>query len=210
MQPMCRTRVTHAGSASAGLRGFTLVELLVVISIIALLAAILLPVLRSSFVKADKGKAQHEMAGIMAALRAFYGDYGKWPGSDNGRAGDVLYGGKGAADKQSVLMDALRGVDRTSNPRGTSFLDVPRESMQGTDADNQQYVQTDGYFLDPWGNPYLIALDTDFNGTLEVTGLRTPPGPGGAITIQGQTMRVFSYGPDLSDTNSLLTSMGAL
>jgi prepilin-type N-terminal cleavage/methylation domain-containing protein len=58
---------------------FTLIELLVVISIIALLAALMLPVLSKVKVKAQVKKAQLEVSGIAQAIHTYEADYSKFP-----------------------------------------------------------------------------------------------------------------------------------
>jgi prepilin-type N-terminal cleavage/methylation domain-containing protein len=60
-------------------RAFTLIELLVVISIIALLAALMLPVLSKVKVKAQVKKAQLEVSGIAQAIHTYEADYSKFP-----------------------------------------------------------------------------------------------------------------------------------
>lgn len=55
---------------------FTLIELLVVIAIIAILAAVLYPVLLSAKEKANTGKCQAHMKELCAALFAYIDDYG--------------------------------------------------------------------------------------------------------------------------------------
>ena len=85
-QPGLRT--PHSLSSVARLRrvdalrtpnAFTLIELLVVISIIALLAALMLPVLSKVKVKAQVKKAQLEVSGIAQAIHTYEGDYSKFP-----------------------------------------------------------------------------------------------------------------------------------
>ena len=74
-------RVTHHESRIT-LRtspGFTLVELLVVISIIAILAALLLPALNRVKIKALVKKAQTETGGIVNAIHSYEADYSKFP-----------------------------------------------------------------------------------------------------------------------------------
>ena len=73
---------TDACPGKYGLRAspaFTLIELLVVISIIALLSAMLLPVLSKVKVKAQVKKSQMEAGGIAQAIHTYEGDYSKFP-----------------------------------------------------------------------------------------------------------------------------------
>jgi prepilin-type N-terminal cleavage/methylation domain-containing protein len=81
-------RIPHSLSSVARLRrvdslrtpnAFTLIELLVVISIIALLAALMLPVLSKVKVKAQVKKAQLEVSGIAQAIHTYEADYSKFP-----------------------------------------------------------------------------------------------------------------------------------
>ena len=73
---------TDACPGKFGLRastGFTLIELLVVISIIALLAAMLLPVLGKVKQRAQVKKSQMEAGGIAQAIHTYEADYSKFP-----------------------------------------------------------------------------------------------------------------------------------
>ena len=75
-------RHTETRPRKRGLRtpnAFTLVELLVVISIIAILAALLLPVLSRVKIKAQVKKSQMEAAGIAQAIHTYEADYSKFP-----------------------------------------------------------------------------------------------------------------------------------
>jgi general secretion pathway protein G len=64
---------------SRGSRGFTLVELLVVIGIIAMLAGILLPVLAKAKGKAKIATTRHEMAQLIGAISGYETEYSRPP-----------------------------------------------------------------------------------------------------------------------------------
>ena len=94
------SRVTHHAPPA-----FTLVELLVVISIIAILASLLLPVLNRVKIKAQVKKSQMEAGSIVNAIHSYEADYSKFPVSSVGpqtatseaakNSSDFTYGTKG-------------------------------------------------------------------------------------------------------------------
>lgn len=63
--------------------GFTLVELLVVITIIAILAALVLSTAGGIQDKAARSRAQSEIAALSAALESYKADNGDYPGWTN-------------------------------------------------------------------------------------------------------------------------------
>jgi prepilin-type N-terminal cleavage/methylation domain-containing protein len=60
-------------------RGFTLIELLTVIAIIAILMGLLFPAIASVREAARKTQAKNDAANIVAAVKAYYTEYGKYP-----------------------------------------------------------------------------------------------------------------------------------
>src|SRR3954447_20463886 len=81
-----------------GLCGFTLVELLVVISIIAALAALLLPALNKTKEQARATLCRSNMRQIVAGILVYSDDndsYFPWPGESNSdRDPDWVWGGE--------------------------------------------------------------------------------------------------------------------
>ena len=65
-------------------RGFTLVELMVVIVIIGLLAGVVTVSVRSYLVRSKQNVAKMEIAKICQALDTFYGEFDRYPTNEEG------------------------------------------------------------------------------------------------------------------------------
>ena len=90
-----QTRTTSSLTALDRTRrtpAFTLVELLVVVSIIALLIAILLPSLKNAREQAKRLKCQANQAGIAKAAASYHAECNDWLPGSPGTTGSVLFG----------------------------------------------------------------------------------------------------------------------
>src|SRR5205809_322104 len=104
-------------------QAFTLIELLTVIAIIALLAALLFPAIKGGMLKAETSKAQTAIAsGLSTAFRSYYTEYGKWP---------VSTAEPFTMDVDATMVKLLRGMGSDpavstapyqGNPRNIVFL----------------------------------------------------------------------------------------
>jgi len=133
--------------------GFTLVELLSVIVIVAILMGILIPSISHAQKSAKKKRAAMEADSIRLAVLAFERDhlYMPYPSSKNVFVGDDVCA---AGDEQGTVIDVLCG----SNKLGKVYLEVP-QSSRGTGCGKQ--ADDGNQFLDPWGQRYGILLDRD-------------------------------------------------
>src|SRR5258707_15486382 len=68
-------------------RAFTLIELLTVIAVIGILAAILIPTTASARVAANKAKTRGQLAQWAAAIEGFRQEYGYYPPFETTAAG---------------------------------------------------------------------------------------------------------------------------
>ncbi len=133
--------------------GFTLIEILTVIAIIGILAAILVPVAGKARRTALKRRAMVEMNGIKVAIMQFQSDhkYMPWPGAV--KVGADAWTTSDA--EQLAVMDLLTG----NNPLKKIYLQIPEKSRPEND-------KTSVLFLDPWKRAYVIGLDRDSDGAV--------------------------------------------
>lgn len=205
----------------------TLIELLLVIVTIGVLAGLLLPML------AGRGHprtpvARTEMAGLAAAITHYETAYKHFPIADSITNSDVTIGINSAdilgfqkiagtrlvaanSDMMIILLDIDRGINagHKMNPQKTVFYNAHMVN----DTKSAGVSRVDLQFRDPWGSPYIISLDSNYDNrvrdacyasanlaTNEMAGQLT--NNNGIYELSGSVM-VWSRGPDrkLSATN---------
>jgi general secretion pathway protein G len=82
--PRLSFRRKHAARGKSGFAGYTLTEMLVVIAIIGLIAAVVIPQTIGQLGKAQSRAAKLQVQSIAAALELFQGDNGRYPTAQEG------------------------------------------------------------------------------------------------------------------------------
>jgi prepilin-type N-terminal cleavage/methylation domain-containing protein len=207
-------------------RAFTLVELLVVISIIAVLAGLLLPVLAIAKKKAKVTLARSDMVGLTTAIKAYEAEYNRFPMSKNtetlamtgnsgaGLNGDVTIGLSPPNFNSEVIKILLDVDDQSLGPNAVnpSHARNPRNlvTFHGKPASDITLpgVGPDYVYRDPWAKPYIITMDlNDDNKCTDLWyGLTAVSGGGlmGLISNPGPppvyqlngSVMIWSFGPD--------------
>ena len=91
-------------------RGFTLVELLIVVIILAILAAIIVPQFSASTNDAKAAALQSNLANLRSAIEFYYQEHGEYPGANiatGATCGSGAAVAAGAANSQEALIAQL-------------------------------------------------------------------------------------------------------
>jgi prepilin-type N-terminal cleavage/methylation domain-containing protein len=144
---------------------FTLIELLVVIGIIAILIGLLFPAFKGVQNQAKQTQAKNDLTQIVNAVNAYYTEYGKYPLA----TADTIYGAGGTlnADLFYTLRAVALGANAldATNLRKIVFISPPDAKDQ---TNSRSGIKTsDGQYYDPWGTPYVIKIDGNYDNQLD-------------------------------------------
>lgn len=143
--------------------GFTLIELLTVIAIIAVLMGLLFSAIGGVKDSGAKTKAKNDLLQIVTAVKAYQTEYGKYPVKEGSTADDT-YSGDNDRLFNILRATATEGYDLEMNPRKIAFIEIPTAKNI---AAPKSGLGGDGKFYDPWGMPYSITIDSDYNNKID-------------------------------------------
>jgi len=166
----------HGSERQSSQRGFTLVEVIVVLSVVLLLTGIAVPMLSSYMEDGRRARAEAECKVVGAAVMSFYKDLGAYPARNSGGTNNYLY---------SLLTGP---TTPTTNPwtAGHNFATWGMGAARGDLLDNHllrnqpqgsvsaAYATTGSMRwrgpyvngttpLDPWGRPYVVNVISGHN-----------------------------------------------
>tara|TARA_R100000027_G_scaffold60818_4_gene51755 strand:- start:18807 stop:19343 length:537 start_codon:yes stop_codon:yes gene_type:complete len=123
---------------------FTLVELLTVIAVIAILAAISFGITTGVYQRQARTEAEAELAGIATALESYRKQYGTYPITSD------------EEEMLQALANRLKWVDESTTEEidsGRPFLDPGKFDVSGL-SDGDDFDGDGQLLVDPWGNEY--------------------------------------------------------
>lgn len=170
---------------SASRSGFTLVELLVVIGIIAILAGVVSVAAGAAINAAKRAKTSAFATNIQTAVMAYDNEYGVYPTDPGDGAGDVLYQGTpGDKARWGHMAVALNGGVDPGNPAAGQVTNpIPNTHQVAFISMNRSDLDTTAIpavpktaFKDAAGNAqyFYMAIDTDYSSIIGDTGTAPP------------------------------------
>jgi prepilin-type N-terminal cleavage/methylation domain-containing protein len=149
--------------------GFTLIEMLVVISIIGIITAVMVPLVTRYIDDARVARAQADCNAMRTSVLGFYKDTGRWPDTNGATAALLsnlftLFGagvrgaGGGVGTWGDATVSARLNIHLTRDQPGANVYPIA-----GDTAWRGPYLSEDK--VDPWGRAYEINIRAAYTPT---------------------------------------------
>lgn len=148
--------------------GFTLIELMIVVAIIAFLAVISVPSFSRFLAKAKRAEAYMNLSSIYAAQKAYWAEHGKYSDVLDGQGGigwkPEGYKGGGQQEKFHYSYGFSSGSEGKNYFTGK--LNAPSSALSLAKADNNGFIAVAAGDID--GDGELDILTVDENNDIQV------------------------------------------
>jgi prepilin-type N-terminal cleavage/methylation domain-containing protein len=186
--------------------GFTLVEMLVVIGMIAALAGISFPVYNNIQKKVEKQQVSMDFQAITRAVDNFELEYNYLPAAGGPLyGGDEIYNGETTNDVTDFIT-ILVGAENTVNFKSIRFLECREAKPEGGGFVSGLHENNDGTysFYTAWGSEFSrLVLDTNYDGKMTyIYGVGELDAVGGArywYADKGPDGQWYGYGGTVND-----------
>lgn len=159
------------------LKGFTLIEILLAITIIAVIASLAMPAFRAATESSKKAEAAAVISTLKMALTQYRAEYGDWPQaiqSFTNSAGDIILGFDAGENQWGELYRCLAG----NNPRKLMFGEFQQKIFSSSTGEpfigNETNSDNVKNLIDPWNRPYKLVLDHNGDYKVNVPNLQNP------------------------------------
>ena len=139
-----------------GERGFTLIELMIVVAIIGILAAIAIPKFADLVKKAQEGKSKGNLATMRSALAIYNGDNEGENPRDN--LATLAANQKYLKDIPEMIVPPFKDVTNTGHGKTTT---VGAVSEFSSTTDNGQWAYINSNASANWGHVYVQCTHND-------------------------------------------------
>ena len=160
--------------------GFTLIEIIVVIAVVAILAAILTPQIVKNISESKIARAKNDLVVIAAAIGDFYKDTGKYPFYSSAGSSANIYllysatgtpGGSSGGSSNYWRSDSGWAAGNKDTLDDQLNYNVPGYSLTSDSAWRGPYLPE--ITADPWDNHYSVHI-----ANLPTTNINPEDGPG--------------------------------